>query len=64
VGGFVDASTGIAHSGHQRRRLFSLLYLALSRATFRVVINVNDTLGGIPPVLESAFAADLVVMQR
>ena len=60
-GGFVNTSTTVAHSGHARRRLLSLLYLAISRATYRVLIYVNDSIGGVPNVLESAFSADLVV---
>lgn len=59
--GFVDSTTGVAHSGHQRRRLLSLLYLAVSRAEFKVIIHVNDQTGGVPDVLGAAFGPDLIV---
>jgi hypothetical protein len=36
-----------------------MLYLAISHATFRVVITVNDETSGIPPILGSALSADI-----
>ena len=41
VAGFPDDSNKTAHLGYQQRRLLSLLYLAVSRATKVVAIHVN-----------------------
>ena len=45
--------------GHQRRRLLSLLYLAVSRATTDVELHVNVEAGGVPEVLEGAMDASV-----
>ncbi|MGH3005680.1 MAG: hypothetical protein ACRDOS_07245 [Gaiellaceae bacterium] len=60
VAGFPPESNRTANLGHQRRRLLSLLYLAVSRATSDVEIHVNVGDGGIPGVLESASEAKVV----
>jgi hypothetical protein len=57
VGGFPHDTNKMANLGHQQRRLLSLLYLAVSRATTSVAIHVNAEDGGIPAVLESAVSA-------
>jgi hypothetical protein len=54
VAGLPDTRFGIANSGHRKRRFLSLLYLAVSRASQRVEIVVNDEDGGVPDVLERA----------
>jgi hypothetical protein len=60
VAGFPHESHRTANLGHQQRRLLSLLYLAVSRATTTVEIHVNAQDGGVPDVLESAAEAKVV----
>jgi hypothetical protein len=60
VAGFPSNSNRTANLGHQRRRLLSLLYLAVSRATSDVEIHVNVEAGGIPEVLEAAAESKIV----
>lgn len=60
VAGFPPESNRTANLGHQRRRLLSLLYLAVSRATSDVEIHVNIEDGGIPDVLEAAAESKIV----
>jgi hypothetical protein len=60
VAGFVENRQGFANVGYMTRRFLSLLYLAISRSSGSVEMHVNDDLGGVPPVLESAAAALLV----
>ncbi len=60
VAGFPGDSNRIANLGHQQRRLLSLLYLAVSRATRFVEVHVNAEDGGVPGVLESAVEAKIV----
>jgi hypothetical protein len=60
VGGFPSDSNRTANLGHQRRRLLSLLYLAVSRATSDVEIHVSMEDGGIPEILESASNSKIV----
>lgn len=54
IAGVPNAQTGVANLGYQRRRLLSLLYVAVSRATRHVDIHTNDEFGGVPEVLASA----------
>lgn len=54
VAGLPADSNRTANLGHQRRRLLSLLYLAISRATTDVEIHVNTEAGGVPEILETA----------
>jgi hypothetical protein len=54
VAGFPPTMARRANLGHERRRLLSLVYLAVSRATTSVAIHVNAADGGIPDVLETA----------
>jgi hypothetical protein len=60
VAGFVDSRVGVANLGYQMRRFFSLLYLAVSRSAGTVDLFVNDELGGVPALLESAIRTGLV----
>jgi hypothetical protein len=60
VAGFPPHSNRTANLGHQRRRLLSLLYLAVSRATTDVEIHVNSGDGGVPEILESAIERGVV----
>lgn len=55
--GLPDSGGAFANLGHHRRRVLSLLYLAISRATSLVEIHVSDDAGGIPGILEAAVAA-------
>jgi hypothetical protein len=61
VAGVTNPRTGAANLGYQRRRLLSLLYLAVSRATKTVEIHVNDEQGGMPDVLASALQSGIVL---
>lgn len=61
VAGVTNARTGTANLGYQRRRLLSLLYLAVSRASKTVEIHVNDEHGGIPDVLATALQSGIVL---
>ena len=63
VAGLPRWSQRRANLGHDRRRLLSLLYLAVSRATSSVSIHVNGEDGGIPEVLETAIASGIVVLK-
>jgi hypothetical protein len=60
VAGFPPAAGRRANLGHERRRLLSLLYLAVSRATTSVSIHVNMADGGVPEVLEAAVQRGVV----
>jgi hypothetical protein len=60
VAGFPHDSNRTANLGHQQRRLLSLLYLAVSRATTLVEVHVNAEDGGVPDVIRSAVAAKVV----
>lgn len=60
VAGFPDAPQGMGNFGHQRRRFLSLLYLAVSRAARHVELLVNESSGGVPDLLESAVATNVV----
>ena len=60
VAGFPPTPARRANLGHERRRLLSLLYLAVSRATTTVSIHVNMADGGVPEVLESALDRGIV----
>jgi hypothetical protein len=53
----------MANLGHQQRRLLSLLYLAISRATSAVEVHVNAEDGGVPDVLRSAAEAKVVELE-
>jgi hypothetical protein len=64
VVGLPSRQASTANQGHSLRRLLSLLYLAVSRATDHVEIHVNDEAGGIPEILESAVSADLLELAR
>jgi hypothetical protein len=54
VTGLFDVRLGTFQSGHQLRRLLSLLYLAVSRARRLVELHVCETDGGLPEVISSA----------
>lgn len=54
VAGFPHMESRRANLGHQKRRLLSLLYLAVTRATHNVSIHINLQDGAIPDVLETA----------
>jgi hypothetical protein len=60
VAGFPPESNRTANLGYQQRRLLSLLYLAVSRATTTVNIHVNAEDGGVPDVVASAVEAKIV----
>lgn len=60
IAGFPHDSNRTANLGHQQRRLLSLLYLAISRATTVVEVHVNAEDGGVPDVLQSAVEAKIV----
>jgi len=62
VCGLPAASDRRANLGYERRRLLSLLYLAVSRATTSVSIHVNSSNGGVPDVLASAAERGIVEM--
>jgi hypothetical protein len=62
VAGFPDDSNKTAHLGYQQRRLLSLLYLGVSRATKVVAIHVNAEEGGIPDVLARAAEAKIITV--
>jgi hypothetical protein len=64
VAGFPRDTNRNANLGHQRRRLLSLLYLAISRATSDVEIHVNTAAGGVPDILESALDLGVLEMVR
>lgn len=55
-----NPGTGLANLGYQRRRLLSLLYLAISRATRTAEVHANDEHGGIPDVLATALQSGIV----
>jgi len=54
ISGLFDVRLGSFQSGHQLRRLLSLLYLAISRARGLVELHICETDGGLPEVLSSA----------
>lgn len=56
LSGLFDTRLGNFHSGHQLRRLLSLLYLAASRARALVELHVCESDDGLPEVLSSAIA--------
>jgi hypothetical protein len=56
VTGLFDIRLGSFQSGHQLRRLLSLLYLAISRARGLVELHICEADGGLPEVLSSAVA--------
>jgi hypothetical protein len=56
VSGLFDVRLGGFQSGHQLRRLLSLLYLAVSRASGLVELHICETDGGLPEVISSAVA--------
>lgn len=60
VAGFPETPQGVANLGHQRRRFLSLLYLAVSRAARHVELLVNESSGGVPDLLESAVANNIL----
>jgi hypothetical protein len=60
VAGFPDAPQGVANLGHQRRRFLSLLYLAVSRSARHVELHVSEGSGGVPELLDSALAKNIV----
>ena len=56
VTGLFDVRLGGFQSGHQLRRLLSLLYLAVSRARSLVELHICETESGLPEVLSSAIS--------
>jgi superfamily I DNA/RNA helicase len=60
IAGMSDVNVGAPNSGHQRRRLLSQLYVAISRATRHVEIHANDENGGVPNILETALGAGVI----
>jgi superfamily I DNA/RNA helicase len=54
IAGAPPRSLTVANQGHQRRRLLSLLYLAVSRATRYVELHFSNEGGGLPDVIENA----------
>lgn len=64
IAGLPVAAPSLANLGHRRRRLLSLLYLAISRASSRVEIHVSEDAGGIPPILESAVGANVLAVDN
>ena len=56
ISGLFDVRLGGFQSGHQLRRLLSILYLAVSRARGLVELHICELEGGIPEVLSSAIA--------
>lgn len=54
----------VANLGYQRRRLLTLLYLGISRATRHVELHVNDESGDVPEILESALRGGALRPQR
>ena len=64
VAGVTSPRTGTANLGYQQRRLLSLMYLAVSRATKTVEVHVNDEHGGIPDVLASAVQLGIVLRRK
>ena len=61
VAGLPRRDPSVANMGYSQRRLLSLLYLAVSRATHHVEIHVNEEAGGVPSVLESALSSGALV---
>lgn len=64
VCGITNHQTAVANLGYHRRRLLSLLYLAVSRAAAHVEIHTNDENGGVPEVLDTALKAGLITRGR
>jgi hypothetical protein len=64
VAGFPPHSNRIANQGYQQRRLLSLLYLAVTRATTSVEVHVNGEDGGLPDVLARAGEMKVVLIGR
>jgi hypothetical protein len=64
VGAVTNVRTGVANTGYQRRRLLSLLYLAISRASKYVEVHTADEGGGIPEILETALRAGIAVRRQ
>jgi hypothetical protein len=62
VAGFPHDSNRTANLAYQQRRLLSLLYLAVSRATTDVDLHVNAEDGGVPDVLARATEAKIVLL--
>lgn len=64
VAGLPDTRFGMANAAYRRRRFLSHLYLAVSRASQKVEIIVNDEDGGVPEVLERAIERRVVEAGR
>lgn len=62
VAGFPPDTSRAANLAYQQRRLLSLLYLAVSRATTSVDVHVNAEDGGVPDVLARAAEAKIVLL--
>jgi hypothetical protein len=63
VAGFPYDSNRTANLGYLQRRLLSLLYVGVSRATTTVDVHVNAEDGGVPDVLASAADAKVVLLK-